>query len=361
MQQDQFILSKGLVVRSPSGHHYAIEGHLGQGKMGAVYLVRDRNDGQGQFALKEVINPDVQDRLRFAFESEVLKRLHHRALPRIHDVFENEKLKRVYILMDYIAGRNLEDLRQDEPQTRFELPLVLLMMAPIVDALNYLHQQEPPIIHRDIKPANVILPANAEGAMLVDFSSAKEFSKGSGSATNTITAHHSPGYAAPEQYGSGTSPRTDVYGLGATLYALLTGVVPPDATLRIARVWEERGDILKPAHILVPTLSEEASNVLTRALSVKSADRFATVEDFWQALTASVEPIDNDMQDGQQQAYVPLITPSQAPVPSKSVEKKVISSTHRPGRNILLWLELALIILIALFIIVAIVYVFVAR
>src|ERR1700730_11993712 len=105
---EQFILPDGVPGADPQGGQYVIEGVLGKGVFGAVYLVSERGKKHHFFALKEVINPDKCDRERFAFEGEVLKRLNHKALPQVHRVFENDKLKRVYLLMDYIKGQNLE-------------------------------------------------------------------------------------------------------------------------------------------------------------------------------------------------------------------------------------------------------------
>src|SRR5713101_9386499 len=223
LQQEQFILPEGVTVRDPQGNRFVIEGVLGKGEFGAVYLVRELDNTHNLFALKELINPNKGDRERFAFEGEVLKRLNHKVLPRVHRVFENDKLKRVYLLMDYIKGRNLEVLRGEQPGKCFPLPLVLVLLAPIVDALKYLHAQDPPIVHRDIKPANIIVPVGADEAVLVDFGSAKEYVANAGT---TVISHLTPGYAALEQYGSGTTHRTDIYGLGATCYTLLTGAVP---------------------------------------------------------------------------------------------------------------------------------------
>lgn len=304
MQQEQLVLPKGVTIRSSTGDRYIIEGLLGKGESGAVYLVREQGTTKNMFALKEVINPNDQDRQRLAFESEILTRLHHKALPRVHHVFENEKLKRVYILMDYIEGRDLDNLRQDEAQKRFDLPLVLTMIAPIVEALSYLHNQEPPIIHRDIKPANVILPVDADGTMLVDFGSAKEYVSGSHA---TVTSRYSPGYAAPEQYGSGTNTRTDIYGLAATIYTLLSGFVPTDATLRFVKAWGNRGDALKPINTLVPTIPESVAQALHIAMSIKSADRYATIEEFWQTLTAHINLDDYHLQ-------LPRITSTKTPL-----------------------------------------------
>src|ERR1700719_1182754 len=143
MQQKQLVLPKGVTIRGSTREQYVIEDLLGKGEIGAVYLVRDRRVPENLFALKEVINPNKQDRERFIFEAEILKRLDHRALPRVYRIFEHGKLKRVYMLMDYIKGKNLETLRKEQPEQRFSLSLVLALMAPIVDALIYLHHQEP--------------------------------------------------------------------------------------------------------------------------------------------------------------------------------------------------------------------------
>jgi serine/threonine protein kinase len=279
--QEQMTLPVGATIQHPDGERYVIESLLGKGGFGAVYLVRDRRIKECLFALKEIIDPNKSDRERFIFEAEVLKRLNHRALPHVYKVFEYEKLKRIYMLMDYIEGRNLDALLGEQPGRRFSLPLVLAIMKPIVDALIYLHGQNPPIVHRDIKPSNIIVSTKGGEAVLVDFGLAKEYLKDS---TTTIMRHGSPGYAAPEQYGSGTNPRTDMYGLGATLYTLLTGTIPIDA---IARVTGSKGiDPLVPVHIIVPSVSWANAMAIEKAMSISSDDRFNSVEDFWRELNS---------------------------------------------------------------------------
>ena len=211
---------------------YVVENLLGKGGFGAVYLVRDQKVRGNRFALKEVIDQGEQDRKPFIQEGDLLKRLDHPALPRVYRVFEDSEHGRAYILMDYVEGSNLEILRKQQPGERFSLPQVLAIMAPIVDAVTYLHHQQPPIIHRDIKPANIIVPVEGGEAMLVDFGVAKEYDPAS---TTTAIRRATPGYAALEQYSSGTNTRTDIYGLGATFYTLLTGTVPIDALYRITQ------------------------------------------------------------------------------------------------------------------------------
>lgn len=281
MLSEQTTLPTGATVQDMNGDRYRVEKLLGKGGFGAVYLVKDRLTQEHQFALKELIEPGEHDYERLLFECETLKRLDHPALPRVYHVFEYAKLRRVYLLMEYIRGKNLEDLREEQPNFRFPLKVVLAIMTPIFDALGYMHRQNPPIVHRDIKPDNIIVPMDGGEAVLVDFGTAKEFVQ---DGTTTVFRHGSPGYAPIEQYspGSRTNLRTDVYGLGATLYALLTGVTPVDA---IARLTAESGkDPLKPVIDIVPDIPRSVSNAIQCALSIYNHNRFSSVEEFWEAL-----------------------------------------------------------------------------
>ncbi len=279
MQEVQATLSPGSIV----GGRYLVEELLGKGGFGAVYKVRDQRVQQNLFALKEVIDPNKQERKRFVFEADLLRRLDHPALPRVYHVFEDEKNERAYMLMDYVEGSNLEVLRRHQPNMRFTVPQVLNIMAPIMDAVSYLHNQQPPIIHRDIKPSNIILPQSGNEAVLVDFGIAKEYHPDS---TTTAIRHASPGYAAPEQYGVGTDTRTDIYGLGATIYTLLTGVVPTDAFYRTTNLGSKGVDSLESIRKYAPTVPQHVADALYRAMAVDKNDRFATVQDFWRELQA---------------------------------------------------------------------------
>ncbi|HZO74710.1 MAG TPA: serine/threonine-protein kinase [Ktedonobacteraceae bacterium] len=277
MQDERADFPPGKVLRS----RYIVEELLGKGGFGAVYRVRERRMSSNIFALKEVIDPNRQQRERFTFEGEILQRLNHPALPRVYQLFEDRKYHRLYMLMDYIEGVDLEQLRQQQPGKRFTLLEALHIMAPIADALIYLHAQEPPIIHRDIKPANIIVSPLGDRAVLVDFGIAKEYDQ---EATTTAVRHCSPGYGAPEQYVLGTNPRTDIYGLAATFYKLLTGQVPVDAFYRLTRLGSGETDPLEPVNMLVPTISSSVADVLRQAMAINSNDRFASIEEFWRAL-----------------------------------------------------------------------------
>ncbi len=319
MQEVQANLPIGTVVRD----RYVVESLLGKGGFGAVYRVRDQRVKGNLFALKEVLIPNQQDKDRLIFEGEVLKRLEHRALPRVYHVFENDTHDRAYILMDYIEGMNLEALRRQQPEGRFSVPQVFSIMAPIIDAVAYLHRQHPPIIHRDIKPANIIEPAAHNGAILVDFGVAKEYDP---VATTAAIRVASPGYGAPEQYSKGTNTRTDIYGLGATIYTLLTGTVPIDALYRMTQLGSRGIDPLEPVTSPVPTVPQQVAEAIACAMAMSSNDRFPTVEQFWQALNG---------QPMRQQPQAPLILPAvPAPyprvVPRQEAEKTTSGTVQQP-------------------------------
>jgi serine/threonine protein kinase len=275
MHQVHETLSPGTVLHS----RYLVIDLLGTGGFSAVYLVQDRQRDDRFFALKEGIALDREAREHFAMECALLKRLVHPALPQVHEVFDDEAHERMYMLMDYVEGPNLETLLSIQPERRFSLPVVTAVLAPIADALEYLHQQDPPIIHRDIKPSNIIVPVVGGKTILVDFGIAKEFDS---QGTTNATRHATPGYGAPEHYAGGTSALSDIYGLGATIFTLLTGEVPPDAIDRLMRIGNAKPDPLKPVSELVPSIPLPISRTIERAMAVNMMQRYATVKEFWQ-------------------------------------------------------------------------------
>ncbi|GHO84879.1 serine/threonine protein kinase [Dictyobacter formicarum] len=272
-----------LLVGNTVLDRYIIEEQLGQGGFGAVYKVRDQQEVDKVFALKEVAITNQAEHDLFTFESEVLKRLRHSALPRIYYSFENTSTSRAYMLMDYIEGPNLEQLRQQRTMKRFSAVEAITILTPIAQAIHYLHMQQPPIVHRDIKPANIIYPIAGSGAILVDFGIAKVYEQ---DATTSVMRMCSPGYGAPEQYVGGTNPHTDIYGLAATLYALISGEVPVEAISRLTQIGGKQRDPLKPLTELVPGVPAQVASAIQQAMALNSAERFDSIEQFWQALNA---------------------------------------------------------------------------
>ena len=126
-------------------------------------------------------------------------------------------------------------------------------------------------------------PDEDDHPVLVDFGIAKEYDPDS---TTTAVRRCSPGYGAPEQYSRGTNTRTDIYGLAATFYCLLTGYVPEDAFYRMTNLGSGNSDPLEPAHQLNPDIPVYVSDAIQRAMAINIEDRFPSADQFWQALNA---------------------------------------------------------------------------
>ncbi|GCE05677.1 serine/threonine protein kinase [Dictyobacter aurantiacus] len=283
--------SRPLVAGTVLRERYKIERVLGNGGSSIVYLARDLakethdEEENNYVALKELHTDNRKEQVHFAFEGRVLKKLKHPSLPRIYDVYEDTEQQSSFLVMEYIEGPNLETLRRQQPGQRFTLDEVLRFIQPIIEAVIYLHHQQPAIIHRDIKPSNIIITAHQQRAVLIDFGIAKEFEV---DATTSALRHCTPGYGAPEQYGNlSTDVHTDIYALAATCYCLLTGSVPVDAFERAATIVSKRVDPLKPVHILAPAIPPHVSQALERAMEISMEQRYDRVEDFWSAMKQS--------------------------------------------------------------------------
>jgi Tol biopolymer transport system component len=156
----------------------------------------------------------------------------------------------------------------------------ILLGAAMCDALMYLHTRKPPILHRDIKPGNVKITPDGH-IFLVDFGLAKVL-HGS-QATTTGARAMTPGYSPPEQYGTArTDPRTDVYSLGATLYAALTGIIPEDG---LARAMDNTQ--LTPLRKRNSKISRRLAASIEKAMGIDPADRYQTAEEFKRSLLGS--------------------------------------------------------------------------
>ena len=274
VQKVQDSLSVGAVIQG----RYIVESLLGKGSFGNIYLVWDQHNKQKLFVLAEVIHPNEQVSYRFTLEYVSLTPFRHQALPQIQYVFNDDKLNRAYLLMNYIEEPNLEIMRLQQSEKRFPLAQVMALMPPIMNAVTYLHHQSPPVIHRNIKPA-IIIPTITGESVLLMLGLVKEYD------STTTTLHYlAPGYGATEQYEGEYSARTDMYGLGATCYTLLTGIIPPDALYRSTQLSNGEIDPLQPLHEVIPTISTFMVEAIQRAMSIDADDRFSSVQQFEQAL-----------------------------------------------------------------------------
>lgn len=256
---------------------YVITQKLGQGGMGAVYHASDRRLSTVSWAIKEMSESAItgplelqQARDAFRREAEMLAALSHPNLPRVTDHFEQDG--KAYLVMEFVPGETLLSFVQ---RTGLPQPLsrVQEWARQLVDVLEYLHSQTPPIIFRDLKPANIMLTPQGQ-LKLIDFGIARLFKPGQAKDTQ---AFGTIGYSAPEQYGRGqTDARADVYSLGVLLHQLLTGYDPTTTPFR-----------LPPAHQLNPQIPAHISAALASATDGDPARRFVGVRAFYAALAGT--------------------------------------------------------------------------
>jgi serine/threonine protein kinase len=270
------MISPGTVLQN----RYLVERQIGEGGMGAVYLATDQRFGS-TVALKETFFDDPNLRKAFEREAKLLNHLRHSALPRVSDHFTEEEGQ--FIVMEYIPGEDLSEMLKVRAAP-FAVGEVLAWADQLLDALEYLHTQTPPVIHRDIKPQNLkLLPRNQ--IVLLDFGLAKGTPLQTRVTATGSVFGYSFNYAPIEQMqGTGTDPRSDLYSLGATLYHLLTAATPPDALTRATAVLNGDPDPLRPASETNAHVPAEVSAVLTRSMHQSASRRFATAEEMRDAL-----------------------------------------------------------------------------
>lgn len=255
-----------LELNSILENRYQIEGLAAQGGMGSVYRAFDTNL-HVPVAIKENHFQTQEAREQFQREALILARLRHPGLPRVLQHFSH--LDRQYLVMEFIEGPDLWELVKQNGGP-FPERQALSWLDQVCQAVSYLHSQVPPIIHRDIKPQNIKRMPNDQ-VVLVDFGVAKE------GETNVQTAAGArgvtPGFSPPEQYSGSSGPASDIYSLGATLYALLTGVKPPDSvSLAIGQV------LYVPPEQFNRALSTYISQSISWAMQPRPTDRPAYVE-----------------------------------------------------------------------------------
>ena len=245
---------------------YEILTEIGRGGMSVVYLARNKNLNQ-QWAIKEVFrnarDQNHEEVVQSAIaEATMMKNLDHPLLPRIVDIIENSDT--IYIIMDLIEGRTLQAVVEENGAQPQET--VVEWGIRLCEVLGYLHSRKPPIIYRDMKPENIMLKPDGT-IKLIDFGIAREYKEKS--VTDT-TALGTRGYAAPEQWGNRgqTDPRTDIYGLGATLYHLVTGKSPavPPYEIKPIRMWN-------------PQLSSGLEKIILKCTQLDPDKRYQTSDE----------------------------------------------------------------------------------
>ena len=308
---------------------YRVLRHLGNGGMGAVYQAVDLRLGH-TVALKQTLTADVELWKHFEQEARLLAQLNHPVLPRVTDYFTEGN--RAFFVMQFIDGLDLAEIIAQQPGP-FPQKAVIAWADQLLDALIYLHSHARQIIHRDIKPHNLKVTPTGQIALL-DFGLAK-----SGGLNSHLESSHSvfgytPRYAPLEQIQDlGTSPRSDIYALGATLYHLLTGIKPPDALTRAAALISAKSNPLRPANEINSAVGPELAAILSKAMAQNPDERYPSALEFREALRRVGRV------DGPEIEYLVSNTPIDSLVVETGettiVRRAPMSTTRRPGTHAL--------------------------
>lgn len=298
-------LETGEVLRE----RYQVKDVIGRGGMGSIYLAEDSRLPGRMCALKEVEQDASipsgmreQSRRQFYQEASVLARLDHPNLPKVSDYFSEDD--RDYLVMDFVPGKDLKQLMDQARRKGKFLPVedVISWSDQLLDALAFLHRQDPPVIHRDIKPSN--LKITPDGLLkLVDFGLVKQMIPDEVTVT-VIQGRGTALYTPLEQYGGDTGhtdPRSDLYAFGATFYHLLTNSPPLEAKQRFLRP-----DELQPIRLINPAVPQFLEDAILWAMALHPDDRPEDVTSLRQLIKAGRRrPIPNGESPGLLQELLP--------------------------------------------------------
>src|SRR6266852_5284859 len=256
-----------LLIGQILNQRYRIVSRLGCGGMGIVYKAEDIRLSNRLMAVKQMSQsgPSPQEITQaikdFEREALLLAGLTHPNLPRIYDHFTDAG--HWYLVMDFIEGETLQEYLDKASGKRLPDAEVLDIGVQLCTVLDYLHTRKTQIVFRDLKPDN-IMRTSSKHLYLIDFGIARHFKPGQ--IKDTI-AFGSPGFAAPEQYGKAqTTPRSDIYSLGVTLYQLLTGNDPSLALFRFVSL-----------HVLDQAIPAELDALIMQMLEMDGSKRPASM------------------------------------------------------------------------------------
>ncbi|MGN0376069.1 MAG: serine/threonine protein kinase [Suilimivivens sp.] len=247
-------------------HKYEVLKVIAQGGMGIVYLVKDLHLNK-LAAVKVSKNPEKIKEKEFVLrEMEVLKELSHPALPGIVDFFEEGK--NICLVMEYVEGITLEQYLRKFG--RVEISLAVKWALELTEVLLYLHTCNPPIIYRDLKPANIMIQPDGK-LKLIDFGAAFVASYGQ---EREQMMMGTPGYSAPEQWQNGKADKAgDIYGLGAVLHEMLTGITP-------RQLFAER----RPVREYDKSIPRELEKIILVCTRKRPSERYQSMEQLREAL-----------------------------------------------------------------------------
>lgn len=245
---------------------YRVDKEIGQGGVGIIYL------GYHLRLRLPIVIKKIKDnyvgRIQERGEADVLKQLHHTNLPQVYDFVQRGN--EIFTVMEYVEGKNLGYFIENQIHPKEEQ--VVQWMKQICEALNYLHTRKPAVLHNDIKPKNIML--RPDGLIcLLDFNIS--FSKNSGEVSGYNRRYSSPELILESQSIQNGSQqrvvideRSDLYGLGVTMYHLVSGVSPQAGNPEIV-----------PLECMNLTYSKEIMEIISKAMNVVKEERYASAEE----------------------------------------------------------------------------------
>lgn len=267
---------------------YEIVKVLGQGGFGITYLalhsILEKYVAIKEFFPKDFCNRDTDThhitigatnsaelvgklKVKFVKEAKNIAKLKHPNIIGIHDIFEENDT--AYYIMDYINGGTLGDIIKREGALSEDC--AMLYIRQVASAIDYIHSKS--MNHLDIKPGNIMVRKSDDIPILIDFGTSKQYDD-EGEQTSTMTPGFTHGYAPIEQYKPGGvstfTPQTDIYALGATFYALLTGKNPPHYSEIIEDGFPSFGN----------NISLSTVDGIKHAMKVRKNERPATINEF---------------------------------------------------------------------------------
>jgi tetratricopeptide (TPR) repeat protein len=258
--------------------HYQVQGELSRGGMGVVYRAYDTRLGR-PVALKVLLSSPRDRRLRARFEQEVqvLARLSHPHIVQVHDsgVYQGTP----YMVLELVEGQTLGDrIAEGEVSVREAVEIA----SKLARALECVHEAE--ALHRDLKPHNVLLDLRGE-PRLTDFGIAKNLDADARRLSRSGAVMGSPGYLPPEQaLGVNVGPGVDIYGLGATLYATLTGEPPIVGQSMVEVMAATVGVQVAPPSKIRAEVDRELDAIVLRCLEKEPSQRYASAAELGDAL-----------------------------------------------------------------------------
>jgi serine/threonine protein kinase len=273
--------------------------------MGAIYQAEDLRLEGRLCAIKEVIlDPGAskahQEQIQAAFhrEASILARLDHPNLPKVSDFFFFNG--REYLVMDFVPGQDLREIIENAKHRQTFIPekQVLTWAEQLISALEYLHQQDPPVLHRDIKPSNIKITPNGT-VKLVDFGLVKLLLPDDNRTVTVLQGRVTIQYAPLEQIGGDTGHtdgRSDIYSLGATLYHMLTSEPPSDAKTRYIQTKKQPPLTIRDIN---PDVSLQTEQAVLHAMGLHPEDRPANIQQFQrELLTGAPIVVDGEIVNG---------------------------------------------------------------